>query len=156
MISLRKKPSRKKPQKGEQCFSEYPCSRCRTMKPKTEYHVQSDPKKTRPVYAYCKSCRTQQDHQRRRQYRDSVLWAEKERRGGCVDCGSSDHPYLMDFDHRPGEVKCFEISESGSRKKAKLQEELTKCDLVCVRCHRIRTWNRQNPTELISPTERLV
>lgn len=131
----------------------YRCSRCQQDKPASDFHQRRDARKTRPVYPYCKPCRAQHDQQRHRQHRN-LLWQEKARRGGCQDCGRVDHPYLMDFDHRPGEVKCFEISDSGSRKNAMLQEELAKCDLVCVRCHRIRTWNRERPEDRIVPAKR--
>jgi len=61
----------------------------------------------------------------------------------CTDCGKTDLPELMDHDHVPerGEKK-FCIN-AATMKKRGFSEELAKCDLVCVRCHRIRTIKRR-------------
>lgn len=62
----------------------------------------------------------------------------------CADCGVSYPPYVMDFDHRPGTGKSFQISSSvvGGRSLATVQAEIDKCDLVCSNCHRERTFGR--------------
>ncbi len=60
----------------------------------------------------------------------------------CIDCGLKYSPSVMDFDHVRGE-KLYGISVCASRfGKVKLLEEISKCDLVCARCHRIRTQSR--------------
>lgn len=61
----------------------------------------------------------------------------------CADCGGFFPHYVMDFDHVRG-VKSGGIAQ-GARNwpKAKLAEEIAKCDLVCANCHRIRTFNRK-------------
>jgi hypothetical protein len=58
----------------------------------------------------------------------------------------------MEFDHRPNEVKEFNIS-SGRHTKTmpRLLEEIAKCDVVCVLCHRFRTarragWSETDPS----------
>ena len=59
----------------------------------------------------------------------------------CADCGQSYPYYVMDFDHRPGEVKLFNIGDApnlGYGPKRVLPE-VEKCDLVCANCHRERT-----------------
>lgn len=63
--------------------------------------------------------------------------------GPCADCGVAYPPVVMDFDHRPGTVKTFDVAQLfkyGSL--SKVQNEIAKCDLVCANCHRLRTWNR--------------
>ena len=68
----------------------------------------------------------------------------------CMDCGEVFHHSLMDFDHRSGEVKGFNIAIGMFRfGKEKLLAEIAKCDVVCCLCHRIRTWNRAHPQEHI-------
>jgi hypothetical protein len=68
----------------------------------------------------------------------------------CADCCKCYHPVLMDFDHRPGEIKCFNISNSHkSVSRERLKAEIDKCDVVCCLCHRIRTWNRNHPDAVI-------
>ena len=59
----------------------------------------------------------------------------------CMDCGIDD-PRVLEFDHRPGVEKIFNISKavSGStRSWALIKKEIDKCDIVCANCHRIRT-----------------
>src|SRR5690349_12006022 len=54
----------------------------------------------------------------------------------CMDCGKFYPPYVMDFDHVRGEKK-FDLSRLSG--KAVTLKEITKCELVCANCHRIRT-----------------
>ena len=57
----------------------------------------------------------------------------------CTDCGVVDLHYVMEWDHCRGtKVR----SVMSSRTWNQLDSELKKCDLLCARCHRIRTWNR--------------
>lgn len=63
----------------------------------------------------------------------------------CMDCGKFFPPVCMDFDHRPGTEKKFNISGGACLRRAEaFQDEIMKCDLVCANCHRIRTQNRLN------------
>lgn len=64
----------------------------------------------------------------------------------CADCGQTFPPYVMDFDHRPGEEKSFGLAFAASGRSAvEVQAELAKCDVVCANCHRIRTHERGYP-----------
>lgn len=60
----------------------------------------------------------------------------------CSDCGVSYPYYVMDFDHTADD-KEFNIAQmhlvSGLNK---VKTEMSKCDLVCSNCHRIRTHQR--------------
>lgn len=60
----------------------------------------------------------------------------------CMDCGLEYPPYVMDFDHRPDQEKCFNIGTKARRVSSlsKLEIEIAKCDVVCSNCHRIRTY----------------
>lgn len=64
----------------------------------------------------------------------------------CTDCGLHFHFAAMDFDHRPGEVKSFNLSQVGwsGYGYETIAAEMAKCDLVCSNCHRVRTWSRAN------------
>lgn len=64
----------------------------------------------------------------------------------CMDCGGTFPSVCMDFDHRPGTVKRFSISQAKGKLLADVVAELDKCDLVCSNCHRIRTWITRRPT----------
>jgi hypothetical protein len=63
----------------------------------------------------------------------------------CIDC-KLPHPYWrLDFDHREESNKSNTISRLKLSKmsKERILKEMEKCDLVCARCHRLRTWHRQ-------------
>lgn len=63
---------------------------------------------------------------------------------GCADCGYSKHAAAMEFDHRPGTAKLFNIGEKmGAYSRQVLWEEIAKCDVVCANCHAIRTAERR-------------
>jgi hypothetical protein len=63
----------------------------------------------------------------------------------CADCGGTFDPICMDFDHRPGEVKLFSIGNRlSSRGFESIRAEISKCDIVCANCHRIRTHRKRN------------
>ena len=71
--------------------------------------------------------------------------------GPCSDCGQCFPPCAMDFDHRPGEVKLFKISSALSRPENVLMAEVSKCDLVCANCHRIRTFITRRTNKTVIP-----
>lgn len=60
--------------------------------------------------------------------------------GGCADCGNADIR-VLEFDHRPGTTKEFSLGGRG-RGVESVKAEITKCDVVCANCHRIRTIER--------------
>lgn len=63
----------------------------------------------------------------------------------CADCGMQYPHYVMDFDHLPGEVKLYNISNqmnSDIGSLATLKAEIAKCEIVCANCHRHRTYMR--------------
>lgn len=62
---------------------------------------------------------------------------------GCADCGWNENPVALDFDHRDGETKLLNIGQAVSRVSLdRLLAEIAKCDVVCARCHRIRSHER--------------
>ena len=62
----------------------------------------------------------------------------------CLDCGGLFPPECMDFDHVRG-IKSKEISKlvKPGVSLDVIKEEISKCDLVCSNCHRIRTAQRK-------------
>lgn len=104
---------------------------------------------------YCRGCHNQiqkdyyKNHprsaqeslvRRRKAIRDFVK-SEKDK--PCVDCGLSFPWYVMDFDHVRG--KKFNVSRSTAQMRSieSIRKEISKCELVCSNCHRIRTFTRQ-------------
>jgi hypothetical protein len=71
----------------------------------------------------------------------------------CADCGGTFHPFVMDFDHREGESKQFNISAAvplGLSLEA-VRAEAAKCDIVCANCHRLRTLRRMEQDRMATP-----
>lgn len=61
----------------------------------------------------------------------------------CKDCNKQYPYYVLDFDHIKD--KKFTIGHFyKASSKEKLLEEISKCELVCSNCHRIRTHNRKH------------
>jgi hypothetical protein len=56
----------------------------------------------------------------------------------CMDCGRYYPPCVMDFDHR-GDKKFSIGNVANASSEADLRNEISKCDVVCANCHRIRT-----------------
>jgi hypothetical protein len=125
------------------------CSKCRVTKPLSEFY-----QSTRYKSGYvspCKECACEivkvGQRKRRREFRDVVLTHKSNI--PCPDCKQSYPSCVMDFDHRPGETKAFEISQMlGKVSMETLEAEIAKCDIVCANCHRIRTHRRKLEKEL--------
>lgn len=60
----------------------------------------------------------------------------------CADCFQWFDPCQMDWDHREGVTKFKEVAKLGRHTLEKLLTEISKCDLVCANCHRLRTYKR--------------
>lgn len=60
----------------------------------------------------------------------------------CHDCKQLFPSYVMDFDHRDGETKLFNLSLVTTQSLETIKKEIKKCDVVCANCHRIRTFMR--------------
>jgi 5-methylcytosine-specific restriction endonuclease McrA len=56
--------------------------------------------------------------------------------GKCAGCGSIEN---LEFDHIDPSGKCFDIAGGSRYSKEKREAELQKCQLLCEKCHRIKT-----------------
>ena len=79
---------------------------------------------------------------RRRSWRRGLLDNLKVGKG-CMDCGYNKHPAALHFDHRPGEIKLFNIGCQINGSWERLKTEILKCDVVCATCHAVRTASRR-------------
>jgi len=61
----------------------------------------------------------------------------------CHDCKLTFPPYVMQFDHRDGAEKYFNVAQSWCRSTDAILKEAAKCDIVCRNCHRDRTFRRR-------------
>jgi hypothetical protein len=70
----------------------------------------------------------------------------------CVDCGES-APVVLEFDHIGEKTAGIAALVAAGATLAALKEEMSRCEVVCVNCHRRRTarrgrWRRADPSEL--------
>lgn len=61
----------------------------------------------------------------------------------CTDCKRYFPACVMDFDHVKGE-KLYNVGLMMSLPREAILEEISKCELVCSNCHRLRTRARAN------------
>lgn len=77
---------------------------------------------------------------------DRIKWLQDLKKDKpCLDCHKIYEPYCMDFDHVPDKgQKVCNVSRMllSNVPKEKILQEIQKCDLVCVLCHNIRSYNR--------------
>ena len=117
------------------------CSKCKN----THFELNS---------SYCKSCKKEYAHnyhlthlQSRRQKNIDRRIKNRElikeyKDAPCLDCGIKYPPYVMDFDHVSGDKK-FRVSQvMRAASLDDMKNEMSKCELVCANCHRIRTARR--------------
>lgn len=70
------------------------------------------------------------------------LWIKEIKQNPCADCGGVFSSKQMDFDHCVG-VKILPVAKMSGNTWSEILNEIKKCDLVCVNCHRIRTHLRK-------------
>jgi hypothetical protein len=78
--------------------------------------------------------------------REMGLWVvEYKETHPCMDCNHFFPACAMDFDHRPGEEKLYNVGTlvAHGYSKELIMAEIAKCDLVCACCHRVRTRDRR-------------
>ena len=92
------------------------------------------------VAYYAKNREAETERVTRRQ-QATLAWLRDIRRVPCMDCGRSFPPHAMDFDHRDPKTKSFSLASLNVylKNRAVLETEMTKCDVICGNCHRIRT-----------------
>src|SRR5438874_1776076 len=74
--------------------------------------------------------------------RDAVEFLRQLRSVLCLDCGRAFPPYVMDFEHRDPSEKSTEVPRLLGRVTTdRLLQEISKCDVVCANCHRLRTYS---------------
>lgn len=142
------------------------CNICHLTKPTSMFH------KKGAGFAYrCKECQSvyfktyykrhivnerQRLSTRNKLYRIKIrqLAHESKLNKPCADCGIIYNPVCMDYDHRPGTIKCFQISCVAHNWTSikQLHDEIAKCDIVCANCHRMRTFKRSGKIPPDAPT----
>ncbi|HSK73383.1 MAG TPA: hypothetical protein VK892_16925 [Pyrinomonadaceae bacterium] len=132
------------------------CSKCKELKPLEDFNFRNRAQNTH--HSYCRECGkllTRNHYKNNKpQYLKRNLKAYKKRRDfvremksrPCSDCGIQYPFYVMDFDHRLGELKEYHLNQVDRLTMETLKREIAKCDVVCANCHRERTFQRLKET----------
>lgn len=126
------------------------CSRCGNLKSLDSFATRNTTKNT--YQSWCRQCFTDYDRER---YHDGdkerkdrnkqaiferaqeIVWNALD--SGCLVCGESDK-MVLEFDHRDPSEKETNISILiRCSNLTKLNNELSKCDVLCANCHRRKT-----------------
>jgi hypothetical protein len=132
------------------------CTKCKLEQPIEGFSYQS--KKTGKRSGQCKSCMSELIKSHYEKNKKSYLENNTKRRllvtseiiklkeaSPCMDCKRHYPYYVMDFDHRDPSTKIDGIARLiRSDSLQAVLREVTKCDLVCANCHRVRTYTRQS------------
>ena len=110
----------------------FPCNGCSRPFALSEYGISQTRRGwNKRKEAFCSSCRR---INRTKAHRAIKAWAVLFLGGACASCGYAKNLAALSFHHVGG--KDFAISSRYSlRDIAKLEAELRKCVLLCVRCH---------------------
>lgn len=60
----------------------------------------------------------------------------------CADCKIQHNPWVMQFDHKPGFQKAFNVSWLYVKNASLelIETEIAKCEVVCANCHAERSY----------------
>jgi hypothetical protein len=129
------------------------CSGCHVVKPVEEFNFKY--RATGVRHSYCRECgmRLTKSHYKRnkrlyldrnaRTYQRHRELIRQAKSRPCTDCGIQYPYYVMDFDHRDGAEKLFELNSVARKTVKDILREIEKCDVVCANCHRERTHRRR-------------
>lgn len=135
------------------------CSRCGETKAIDEFPIKDGRTGLRRVW--CRPCCRAYGREHYRRRRDPYLKRARARKRAeririlaavteylrgqpCLDCGESDI-LLLDFDHRERATKVAPVSRLARWASLRVVlDEIAKCDVRCVNCHRRRTAERFN------------
>lgn len=119
------------------------CHRCKVEQPLDQFYVEAEARakvrRGKSTKLPCRGC--QQRYQAERRAPRQAIVDKIKTESGCVDCGlHPEYSQVLEFDHRPDEVKLFHISDKMTTGTIEdLLAEIAKCDIVCANCHRVRT-----------------
>lgn len=138
------------------------CTKCNESKSELEFDFKNKARNIKKTY--CKLCQKQYSKKHYSLNGDKVkqqakLWTKNNRLvnqklisqylngKSCLDCGNSDLR-VLEFDHRDPSTKTSDVSNM-LRDCAwdTILQEISKCDIRCANCHRIKTYAGRNYRE---------
>jgi len=150
--------SKCKAEKEDSCFSKRgsprtglrpSCKKCES-KHKKDYRSNSKIKKMESEYGiiyrltniYKNKKKRLEAKRKRRVKKENHLMVQELKHNPCCDCGRSFLYYCMDFDHKDPTKKRYNINAMIGKGYEIILNEISKCDLVCANCHRLREFNK--------------
>lgn len=133
------------------------CNKCGLAKPSEEFYKRKSGERMGQVYEKCIVCMKSRgieyyhlNHERQlklamlrkhRAYKIKRDFINKVKDRPCQDCGETYPSFVMDFDHTGMEIKLNHVATIVARNWSmeKIKAEVSKCDVVCSNCHRMRT-----------------
>lgn len=138
------------------------CTKCQIKKPLVEFC--KDRSRPHGVSSWCLKCkvldfkvnresrmasrrefrRSNPDHvsaKAREAHQSYVIKVNATKSASCGICGLRLPPYCLEYDHVERGNKAFQIS-GVARSWMRVEEEISKCQLICVCCHRSETKRR--------------
>lgn len=135
------------------------CSKCKKGKPFSNFYKDTKSRRKDGYYPRCKECvrmyrrkyyHPQPDFKsKNRKNRDKLLKRNRQfiheylSKNPCVDCGISIIE-VLEFDHVRGEKSKNICDMVANCSLEKIQEEITKCDVRCANCHKLKTIKQFN------------
>lgn len=138
------------------------CSKCQKSKRLSSYYKRKSGPRAGEYYEKCKECMRKRgvqyyhlNHERqltlalirkKKSYYKKRDLINKLKEVPCTDCHKKYPYYVMDFDHKDSNDKIGDISHMISMSEKNLMNEVSKCEIVCANCHRIRTFGKHMPS----------
>ena len=124
------------------------CTKCGKEKDESEFHKKMEKR----LHAICKECKREYDNKwyaNNKKRRDNLNRQAKERRIrnrnfiheyklsiGCQICGYKKTYHALEFHHKDGNDKKYQISLMKTLSIDTIKKEIEKCMVVCANCHR--------------------
>jgi hypothetical protein len=124
------------------------CTKCEKEKDESEYHK----KRNGNLQPICKECKREYDkewYKTNTRRRDNLNKRAKERIArnkkfireyklsiGCQKCGYKKTYHALEFHHKDGDDKKYNVSLMKTLSIETIKKEIEKCMVVCANCHR--------------------
>lgn len=115
------------------------CSKCKIEKDESEFY--SNKRTPDGLSYYCKECHkalTSTKNPAKREYATAYYEDNREfvesLKTRCIKCGE-DRPWVIQFHHIDYRTKEFDVTQVGTRGRAAIWKEASKCVCLCSNCH---------------------
>ena len=115
------------------------CTKCKIEKDESEFYTSKIT--VDGLEYYCKECKkaiSSTQNKGRREYMYDYQHANREfvesLKTDCIKCGE-DRPWVIQFHHVDHRTKEFDVTQIGTRSRASIWKEASKCVCLCSNCH---------------------